>query len=117
MRAEFVMSDQDKRDLAAMVVKGLLSHKLPGDPQPVEPEVVTIPAEGFISEAQFIQVMGIGKTTLWDQINAGVYPRPYKLSANRNGWAVDEVRALIERIKQSRLTAVKSRVPVRKRGS
>ena len=103
------MSEQDKRDLAAMVVNGLLKSKLPGDPRPTEPEVIAIPAEGFISEAEFIRIMGVGKTTLWDQINAGAYPRPYKLSANRNGWAVDEVRGLIARIKQSRLAAVKSK--------
>ena len=109
MRAEFVMNEQDKRDLAAMVVNGLLNSKIPGEPKITEPEVIAIPAEGFISEAQFIQIMGVGKTTLWDQINSGNYPKPYKLSANRNGWAVDEVRGLITRIKQSRLATVKSK--------
>ena len=106
MRAEFVLNEQDKRDLAGMIIDGLLRRELPGRPSPKEPEVIAIPAEGFIGEGLFCQIMGVGKTTLWEQIGKGVYPKPYKLSANRNGWAVDEVRGLIARIKQSRLAAV-----------
>jgi predicted DNA-binding transcriptional regulator AlpA len=39
--------------------------------------------------------MGIGKTTWWNGVKTGRYPRQIKLGPRTSAWRVEDIRALI----------------------
>jgi predicted DNA-binding transcriptional regulator AlpA len=54
-----------------------------------------LPQEGFVRLPAVIRVMGIGKTTWWNGIKTGRYPRQVKLGPRTSAWRVEDIRALI----------------------
>jgi predicted DNA-binding transcriptional regulator AlpA len=56
---------------------------------------LVLPPEGFVRLPVVIRVMGIGKTTWWNGIKAGRFPKPVKLGARTSAWRVEDIRALI----------------------
>ncbi len=66
-----------------------------------------IPEHGFLRLKQIIGdrsadppipgVFPIGKSTWWDGIRAGRYPRPVRLSPRTSAWRAEDIRALIQR--------------------
>jgi predicted DNA-binding transcriptional regulator AlpA len=54
-----------------------------------------LPPEGFVRLPTVLQVLGIGKTSLWTGIRKGRYPRPVKLGPRTAAWRVEDIRALI----------------------
>lgn len=54
-----------------------------------------LPPEGFVRLPVVLQVLGIGKTSLWTGIREGRYPRPVKLGPRTAAWRVEDIRALI----------------------
>jgi prophage regulatory protein len=57
-----------------------------------------LPNEGFIDEDDFLALLPVGRSTFWEGIKTGRYPKPVKVSNRKNGWDVDAVRALFESI-------------------
>lgn len=100
MNVEVAMSDGDIRRLWDYILDGLAKKAQKSARVRNVEAVCKLPAEGFISEETFAEIMGIGKSTLRDQVRLGKYPKPTKVTTGRSGWAVDEVRELIERIKK-----------------
>lgn len=100
MNVEVAMSDGDIRRLGDYILDGFAKKSRKSDRVRNVEAVCKLPAEGFISEETFAEIMGIGKSTLRDQVRLGKYPKPRKVTTGRSGWAVDEVRELIERIKK-----------------
>lgn len=100
MNVELAMSEGDIRRLGDYILDGLAKKSHKSDRVQNVEAVCKLPAEGFISEETFAEIMGIGKSTLRDQVRLGKYPKPRKVTTGRSGWAVDEVRELIERIKK-----------------
>lgn len=98
MNVEVSLSESDLNKLASKIAT-LWDCRKAGQAEPKSVELITLPAEGFISADLFAQIMGLGVSTIWDQIRQGRYPKPYKITSQRSGFAVDEVRALIEKIK------------------
>ncbi len=54
-----------------------------------------LPPEGFVRLPTVLQVLGIGRTSFWNGIKDGRYPRPVKLGARTAVWRVEDIRALI----------------------
>ena len=58
-----------------------------------------LPSEGFVRLPVVLRVMGIGRTSWWEGIRKGKYPKPAKFGAKTACWHVDDLRALIARLK------------------
>ena len=58
-----------------------------------------LPTEGFVRLPVVLRVMGIGKTSWWNGIKEGKYPKPSKFGARTARWHVDDIRALIAKYK------------------
>jgi predicted DNA-binding transcriptional regulator AlpA len=56
---------------------------------------LVLPPEGFVRLPVVIRIMGIGKTTWWNGIKNGRYPKPVKLGPRMAAWRVEDIRALI----------------------
>ena len=66
-----------------------------------------LPAEGFVRKPQLLAVLGIGQTTLRENIVAGIFPPGVLLSPRLRVWEVSEVRATIEKIKRGEISLTK----------
>ena len=56
---------------------------------------VRLPAEGFVRLPVVLQVLGIGKSSLWAGIKEGRYPKPIKLGPRTTVWKVEDIRNFI----------------------
>lgn len=71
---------------------------------------VQLPETGFVRLNQIIgdknadppipPVIPIGRSTWWEGVRVGRYPKPIKLGPKTTVWRVEDVRALIERSAQ-----------------
>jgi predicted DNA-binding transcriptional regulator AlpA len=59
----------------------------------------TLPAEGFVRQPTVLAVFAISKSTLWRWMADGRFPKPCKLGPGTTAWAVDHLRAHIDRIR------------------
>ena len=66
--------------------------------QPLPPER-ELPTEGFVRLPVVLRVMGISKTSWWEGIKKGKFPKPAKFTSRTAGWHVDDLRALIAKLK------------------
>lgn len=67
-----------------------------------------LPATGFIRLPQIIgdakavppipAIIPVGKSTWWDGVRTGRFPKPVKLSERVTAWRVEDIHALIGRI-------------------
>lgn len=56
-----------------------------------------LPLEGFVRLSQILQVIPVGKTTWWDGVNKGRFPKPVPDFGPRTTvWRVEDIRKLIE---------------------
>ncbi len=70
---------------------------------------VRLPATGFLRLSQIIAdpkadppvppVIPIGRSSWWEGVRAGRYPRPIKLGPKTTAWRVEDIRALIDQIR------------------
>jgi len=58
-------------------------------------DMTRLPAEGFVRLPIVLQVLGIGKSSLWAGIKEGRYPKPVKLGPRTTVWKVDDLRNFI----------------------
>ncbi len=54
-----------------------------------------LPQEGFVRLPVVLAVIGIGRTSWWNGIKKGRYPKAIKLGARTSVWRVEDIRALI----------------------
>ncbi len=54
-----------------------------------------LPPEGFVRLPVILAVIGIGRTSWWNGIKNGRYPKAIKLGARTSVWRVEDIRALI----------------------
>lgn len=55
-----------------------------------------LPATGFVRLPQILKVIPVSKTTWFEGVRRGRYPRGVMLSPNTRAWAVDDIRKLID---------------------
>ena len=60
---------------------------------------MALPESGFVRLPEILAVIPVGKTTWWEGVKNGRYPKGVKLSARVTAWDVEEIRELIERLK------------------
>lgn len=60
-----------------------------------------LPATGFVRLPAILAPKGpipVGKSTWWEGVKTGRYPKPVKLGPRITAWRVEDIRALIERL-------------------
>jgi prophage regulatory protein len=64
----------------------------------MQPKVV-LPEVGFVRLCSIIAPIGpipVSKSTWWNGIRSGRFPRPVKLGPRTTAWRVEDIRKLIE---------------------
>jgi prophage regulatory protein len=56
--------------------------------------------KGFLREPQVLALFPVSRSSWWQGIKAGIFPRPIKLSKRTIAWRVEDIEALIERASQ-----------------
>lgn len=59
----------------------------------------SLPEVGFVRLTQILAPAGpipVSKSTWWEGVRTGRFPRPIKLGQRITAWRVDDIRALIE---------------------
>jgi prophage regulatory protein len=74
----------------------------------ITPSVSKLPETGFLRLTQIIgdknaeppipALIPISRTSWLNGVNSGKYPKPVKLGARTNGWRVNDIYALIEKM-------------------
>jgi prophage regulatory protein len=72
----------------------------------VQSSINELPEIGFVRERQVLRVFPVSRSTWWNGIRNGKYPKPVTLSERITAWRVSDIRALIE--VSSRLGGIKS---------
>lgn len=67
-----------------------------------------LPATGFLRQRQILgdknanppipAILPISKTSWWEGIGKGKYPRPIKLGPRTTAWRAEDIRAMLDRI-------------------
>lgn len=55
-----------------------------------------LPQTGFIRISEILKIFPIGKSTWWQGVKDGRFPKPIKLGQRTTAWRVEDIRALIE---------------------
>lgn len=56
-----------------------------------------LPEVGYLRLKQVLSIFPVGKSTWWEGVRSGRFPKPVRLSARTSAWRVEDIRALIER--------------------
>ena len=60
----------------------------------------TIPQVGFVRLSQILKVIPLGKTTWWEGVKSGRFPKPVKLSEHCTAWRAEDIHALIWKLSE-----------------
>jgi hypothetical protein len=69
-------------------------HKLPEVGYLRLPQIIGDPNQ----QPPIPPIIPIGKSTWWQGVRDGRYPKPIKIGARATAWRVEDIRALIERL-------------------
>ena len=64
-------------------------------------DYVELPKTGFVRLPAILAPRGpvpVGKSTWWQGVKDGRFPKPVKLGPMTTAWRVEDIRALIERL-------------------
>jgi predicted DNA-binding transcriptional regulator AlpA len=59
-----------------------------------------IPETGFLRLPQVLSVIPLGKTSWWEGVRSGRFPKPVKLSARCTAWRAEDIRQLIKALSE-----------------
>jgi predicted DNA-binding transcriptional regulator AlpA len=60
----------------------------------------SIPECGFLRLPQVLSVIPLCKTSWWEGVRTGRFPKPVKLSARCTAWRAEDIRALIKNLSE-----------------
>lgn len=63
-----------------------------------EIKLLTLPATGFMRVNQILKFIPIARSTWWDGVKRGIYPKPIKLSDRVTVWRAEDIRELIQEV-------------------
>jgi prophage regulatory protein len=66
------------------------------EPNCLPPSTTTLPSTGFIRLSVVLDLIPWSKSTLWNRVAAGQFPRPVPLGPRLVGWRVEAVLAYIQ---------------------
>jgi len=55
-----------------------------------------LPETGFVRLATVLALIPVGKSSWWEGIKNGRFPKPIKLGPRTTAWRVEDIRTLIE---------------------
>lgn len=58
-----------------------------------------LPSEGFVRIEKVLEVIPVGEATWWAGVASGIYPQSKSPSPGVTAWAVQDIRALINRVR------------------
>ncbi|HEY3862533.1 MAG TPA: AlpA family phage regulatory protein [Verrucomicrobiae bacterium] len=58
----------------------------------------TIPETGFVRLPQVLAVIPVCKSSWWEGVKAGRFPKPVRLTARSVGWRAEDIRELIKQL-------------------
>ncbi len=56
----------------------------------------SLPETGFLRLPAILKIFPVGKSTWWQGVKDGRFPKPVKLGKRTTAWKVEDIRALIE---------------------
>ena len=57
---------------------------------------ITLPETGFVRLPLILKLFPIGRSTWWQGVKDGKYPKPVKLGERTTAWRVKDIKALID---------------------
>lgn len=60
----------------------------------------TIPETGFVRLPQVLAVIPLGRTSWWNGVRSGRFPKPVKLSEHCTAWRAEDIHALIKQLSE-----------------
>jgi predicted DNA-binding transcriptional regulator AlpA len=55
----------------------------------------SLPSTGFLRLPQVLRLIPVSKTTWWNGVREGSYPKPVRLGARSVGWRAEDIGRLI----------------------
>lgn len=55
----------------------------------------TLPSTGFLRLPQVLQFIPVSKSTWWDGVKSGRFPKPIQLSERITAWRAEDIHKLI----------------------
>ncbi|MBC7945600.1 MAG: AlpA family phage regulatory protein [Burkholderiales bacterium] len=59
-------------------------------------DAYSLPETGYVRLPAILKVFPVGKSTWWEGVRSGRYPKSVKLGARTTAWRAEDIRALIE---------------------
>ena len=59
-------------------------------------ESISLPQTGFVRLPVILKIFPIGKSTWWQGVKDGKYPKPVKLGQRTTAWKVEDIKDLID---------------------
>lgn len=56
-----------------------------------------MPEIGFLRIKEILKIFPIGRSTWWEGVKEGRFPKPIKIGVRTTAWKVEDIRALIEK--------------------
>jgi prophage regulatory protein len=56
-----------------------------------------LPEIGFVRIKEILEIFPIGRSTWWDGVKDGRFPKSVKIGERTTAWKVEDIRALIEK--------------------
>jgi prophage regulatory protein len=56
-----------------------------------------LPETGFLRLPSILKIYPIGRSTWWQGVKDGKFPKPIKLGKRTTAWRVEDIKALIEK--------------------
>lgn len=76
------------------------SNSATANNDPKVEEYCKLPIDGFIRLNEVLAILGLKKTTFQKGIREGVIPKPYKFGPRISLWSIEEIRSVVDKIKQ-----------------
>lgn len=62
------------------------------------------PETGFVRLPDVLSVIPLGKTSWWEGVKSGRFPKPVKLSPRCTAWKAEDIRELIRKLSEQEPT-------------
>jgi prophage regulatory protein len=63
--------------------------------------IPSLPTEGFVRLPQILEVFPVSRSTWWDGVKTGRFPKPVKLGPATTAWSVAAIRELLASFRPS----------------
>ena len=59
-------------------------------------DFTALPQQGFLRLPAILEIIPVGKSTWWEGVKSGRFPKGVKLGANTTAWRVEDIRKLMD---------------------